>query len=132
MEARREECKTLNEWDSQYQMHAKPVGDVRLDPSFMIPYNCEPVLRRANGQYIMMLGERQIVGITFQWDPSSGKTKSDISSTALVLHDDFGNKYWHRSFNLTGPVVEHNDNGHINGGRSGSYATLSKSSIFLK
>lgn len=117
MEARREECKTLNEWDSQYQMHAKPVGDVRLDPSFMIPYNCEPILRRANGQYIMMLGERQIVGITFQWDPSSGKIKSDISSTALVLHDDFGNKYWHRSFSLTGPVVEHDDNGHINGGQ---------------
>ena len=30
MEKRRKECRTLNEWDSQYQMHAKPVGEVRL------------------------------------------------------------------------------------------------------
>ena len=84
MEERRRECRTLNEWDSQYQMHAKPIGEVRLDPDKMIPYDCEPELKRANGQYIMMLGERQIVGITMRWDPSSGKLKSDISSVALV------------------------------------------------
>jgi len=94
MEERRRECRTINEWDSQYQLHAKPVGNVRLDPDKMIPYDCEPILRRANGKYIMMLGERQIVGITLRWDPSSGKLKSDVSAVALVLHDDFGNKYW--------------------------------------
>ena len=117
MEERRRECRTLNEWDSQYQMHAKPIGDVRLDPDKMIPYDCEPTLRRANGQYIMMLGERQIVGITMRWDPSSGKLKSDISSVALVLHDDFGNKYWHRSVALTGEVVTHDAQGNIIGGQ---------------
>ncbi|MGS0705060.1 phage terminase large subunit [Acinetobacter sp. ANC 3781] len=117
MTSRREECKTLNEWDSQYQMHAKPVGDVRLDPDKMIPYDCEPVLRRANGKYIMMLGDRQIVGLTMRWDPSSGKLKSDISSVALVLHDDFGAKYWHRSIALTGEVVTHDAHGNITGGQ---------------
>ena len=117
MEERRKECRTLNEWDSQYQMHAKPIGDVRLDPDKMIPYDCEPVLKRANGRYIMMLGERQIVGITMRWDPSSGKLKSDISSVALVLHDDFGNKYWHRSVALTGEVVTHDAQGNIIGGQ---------------
>jgi hypothetical protein len=117
MDKRRKECRTLNEWDSQYQMHAKPVGEVRLDPDKMIPYDCEPVLRRANGQYIMMLGDRQIVGITMRWDPSSGKLKSDISSTALVLHDDFGAKYWHRSVALTGDVVTHDAQGNIIGGQ---------------
>ena len=117
MEKRRKECRTLNEWDSQYQMHAKPVGEVRLDPEKMIPYDCEPVLKRANGRYIMMIGDRQIVGITFRWDPSSGKLKSDISSTALVLHDDFGVKYWHRSVALTGEVVIHDAQGNIIGGQ---------------
>lgn len=64
MEFRREECKTLNEWDSQYQMHAKPIGDVRLDPDKILAYDLEPVLRRANGQYLMMLGApyRRYVG----------------------------------------------------------------------
>ncbi len=117
MEERRRECRTINEWDSQYQLHAKPIGDVRLDPDKMIPYDCEPVLKRANGRYIMMLGERQIVGITMRWDPSSGKLKSDISSVALVLHDDFGNKYWHRSVALTGEVVTHDAQGNIIGGQ---------------
>lgn len=117
MEERRRECRTINEWDSQYQLHAKPIGDVRLDPDKMIPYDCEPVLKRANGRYIMMLGERQIVGITMHWDPSSGRTKSDISSAALVLHDDFGNKYWHRSVALIGEVVTHDAHGNIIGGQ---------------
>lgn len=117
MDKRRKECRTLNEWDSQYQMHAKPIGEVRLDPDKMIPYDCEPVLKRANGQYVMMLGERQIVGITMRWDPSSGKLKSDISSVALVLHDDFGNKYWHRSVALTGEVIIPDDHGNIVGGQ---------------
>jgi hypothetical protein len=85
MAKRREKCQTLNEWDSQYQMHAKPIGDVRLDPDKMHAYDCEPVLKRANREFILMLGERRIVGATFRWDPSSGKTKSDKSSTALVF-----------------------------------------------
>ncbi|MEG0828385.1 MAG: hypothetical protein RSG93_08415 [Acinetobacter sp.] len=76
-------------------MHAKPIGDVRLDPYKILAYDCEPMLRRANGQYLMMLGERRIVGMSAKWDPSSGKLKSDISSVALFLHDDLGTKYWH-------------------------------------
>jgi hypothetical protein len=117
MEERRKECRTINEWDSQYQLHAKPTGNVRLDPDKMIPYDCEPVLRRANGKYIMMIGERQIVGMTARWDPSSGKLKSDISSVALVLHDDFGNKYWHRSIALTGEVITVDEQGNVCGGQ---------------
>ena len=118
MEERRRECRTINEWDSQYQLHAKPVGDVRLDPDKMIPYDCEPVLMRANGEYFMMLGERRIVGITARWDPSSGKIKSDISAVAVTLHDDLGNKYWHRSVAIKGEVVTHNENGEIIGGQA--------------
>ncbi|WP_098722457.1 phage terminase large subunit [Acinetobacter baumannii] len=117
MEIRREECKTLNEWDSQYQMHAKPIGDVRLDPDKIIAYNCEPVLKRANRTTMFMIGERQIVGATFRWDPSSGKLKSDISSTALVFHDDIGNKYWHRSIALKGEVIETDADGRVIGGQ---------------
>ncbi|WP_290008133.1 phage terminase large subunit [Acinetobacter pittii] len=117
MEIRREECKTLNEWDSQYQMHAKPIGDVRLDPDKIIAYNCEPVLKRANRTAMFMIGERQIVGATFRWDPSSGKLKSDISSTALVFHDDIGNKYWHRSIALKGEVIETDADGRVIGGQ---------------
>lgn len=117
MEERRKECRTINEWDSQYQLHAKPTGDVRLDPEKLIAYDCEPILRRANGRYIMMLGERQIVGMTCRWDPSSGKLKSDVSAVTLVLHDDLGNKYWHRSIALKGEVIITDDFGEVTGGQ---------------
>ncbi|EPF73778.1 phage terminase large subunit [Acinetobacter rudis] len=117
MEERRKECRTVNEWDSQYQLHAKPVGDIRLDPDKLIPYDVEPIIKRANGQYYMMLGERRIVGITCRWDPASGKKKSDASSVALVLHDDLGNKYWHRSIELTGEVIKTSEDGVIEGGQ---------------
>jgi hypothetical protein len=75
------------------------------------------VLRSANGQYVMMLGERQIVGMSAKWDPSSGKLKSDVSSLALFLHDALGNKYWHRALALTGPDIITDDNGEITGGQ---------------
>lgn len=126
MAKRREKCNTLNEWDSQYQMHAKPIGDVRLDPDKMHAYDCEPVLKRANREFILMLGERRIVGATFRWDPSSGKTKSDKSSTALVFHDDLGNKYWHRSIALTGEVIETDENGHVIGGQAWQLCNIIK------
>lgn len=124
MEQRREECKTLNEWDSQYQMHAKPVGDVRLDPDKMLAYDCEPKLVRANSRYVMMLGNVQIVGMSCKWDPSSGKLKSDVSSVALFLHDAHGNKYWHRSLALIGPDVVTDNNGNITGGQVWQLADL--------
>ncbi|WP_284085103.1 phage terminase large subunit [Acinetobacter haemolyticus] len=117
MQKRRRKCRTINAWDSQYQLHAKPITDVRLDPDKMIPYDCEPVLKRANGQWYMMLGERRIVGMTAQWDPSSGKLKSDISAVTLTLHDDLGNKYWHRSISLKGEVIIPNEQGEIVGGQ---------------
>lgn len=124
MAKRREKCQTLNEWDSQYQMHAKPIGDVRLDPDKIIAYDCEPVLKRANGESIFMIGDRRIVGATFRWDPSSGKTKSDVSSTALVFHDDLGNKYWHRSIALKGDVIETDELGHVVGGQCWQLANI--------
>ncbi|EHU1763532.1 phage terminase large subunit [Acinetobacter baumannii] len=117
MEIRREECKTLNEWDSQYQMHAKPIGDVRLDPDKILAYDCEPYIKRANGELILMLGDRQMVGCSLKWDPSSGKLKSDVSSVALFFHDALGNKYWHRSISLTGPDVITDEGGNIVGGQ---------------
>ena len=117
MQKRRRKCRTLNEWDSQYQLHAKPVGDIRLNPERLVPYDVEPILKRANGEYYMTLGERLIVGMTVRWDPSSGKLKSDTSAVELVLHDDIGNKYWHRSLELTGEVVQHDGQGNIIGGQ---------------
>ncbi len=117
MQKRRRKCRTVNAWDSQYQLHAKPITDVRLDPDKLIPYDCEPVLKLANGQWYMMLGERRIVGMTAQWDPSSGKLKSDVSAVTLTLHDDLGNKYWHRSIALKGEVIVTNDHGEVIGGQ---------------
>lgn len=117
MQERRKECRTLNEWDSQYQLHAKPIGEVRLDPDKLIAYDCEPIIKTANKHMIMMLGDRRIVSASCRVDPSSGKTKSDISAVALILQDEFGVQYWHRSKALKGAISEHDDKGKINGGQ---------------
>jgi hypothetical protein len=117
MAERRKECNTLNEWDSQYQLHAKPIGDVRLNPDYLIPYDCEPVIRRANGETTMWLGNVQIVSGAMRWDPSGGKKSSDISSVSLVFQDQHGNNYWHRAVGLTGPAVETDDSGKPKGGQ---------------
>jgi hypothetical protein len=42
IERRRKETMTLNAWDSQYQLEAKPLGEVRLDPERIKAYDVEP------------------------------------------------------------------------------------------
>ncbi len=108
---RRKETRTLNAWDSQYQLEAKPLSEVRLDPERMPAYDLEPVILRANGETAMRLGHVRIVGMACKWDPSSGKLKSDVSSLSVVLQDEQGRRYWHRAVTLTGSVAETDDRG---------------------
>lgn len=108
---RRRKCRTLNEWDSQYQLHAKPVREVRIDPERITPYEVAAELRYANGGVGMFLGSAQIVGASLRWDPSSGKLKSDVSAAALTLQDAAGRRYLHRVLTLTGDVAVFDDGG---------------------
>lgn len=124
MEDRRKECNTVNEWDSQYQLHAKPVGEIRLDPDRLVPYSEEVTWHKSNGCTTMMLGEKRIVSATLKLDPSSGKVKSDVSAVALVLQDENGKLYWHRSVALTGDVVTTDEKGQFTGGQMYQLADL--------
>lgn len=111
MVLRRKKCKTVNEWDSQYQLHSRPLHEVRLDPKKLRAYAVEPEVKFANKQPAMWLGRVRIVGGSCRWDPSSGKLHSDISSVSLVLQDDRGHRYWHRVLELRGSVADFDDDG---------------------
>ena len=108
---RRKECDAFSYWDSQYQLHAKPVTDIRLDPDKLALYDAEPRIVYANRTASMYLGEVKIVGMACKWDPASGKVGSDDSVLSIVLQDVRGCRYWHRSATLHGPIVEHADDG---------------------
>lgn len=111
MEKRRRETRTVNEWDSQYQLHSKPVSQCRIDPERIIPYDCEPVIRYANKTASMYLGSARLAGMSARWDPSSGKVDSDVSAFAIVLQDEYGRRYIHRTEALTGEVAEFTEDG---------------------
>jgi hypothetical protein len=106
VEMRRKETRTLNGWDSQYQLEAKPVSETRLDPNKMVLYEVEPVVRFANGETLLMLGNVRLVGVKARWDCSLGKINSDASAVAVVFTDDAGRLYWHRAIALTGELEE--------------------------
>ncbi len=106
IERRRRETRTLNEWDSQYHLEAKPITEIRLDPTRIVPYAVEPVLRHANGETCMYLGSKQIIGAAARWDPSSGKLKSDASALAAVFQDADGRRYLHRVSAVRGEIAE--------------------------
>lgn len=106
MVSRRRKCKTLNEWDSQYQLHSKPPQQVRLDPDRMVVYRDEPRFDTANKSLRMWLGSARIVGAAARWDPSSAKPGSDVSALSLVFQDGEGRRYWHRAIRLEGDVAE--------------------------
>lgn len=109
---RRRETRTLNAWDSQYMLEAKPLTEVRLDPQNMREYEVEPIFRRANGDAVMVLGRARITGASCKWDPAGGKLKSDVSSFSVMLFDDMGNRYWHRAIELKGEVAEFDEQDH--------------------
>lgn len=114
---RRRRCRTINEWDSQYQLHAKPLTQVRLDPDKLIVYDEEPQLREVNGVTFLLLGRARIMSATLRMDPASGKVNSDVSALCLVLQDQAGNLYWHRAIALLGEIAEPDDAGVIRGGQ---------------
>lgn len=117
LQKRRRKTRTINEWDSQYQLHSKPVTEVRLDPARIIPYDVHPTIRYANNSAAMFLGATQIVGAIAYWDCSLGKIKSDASAFSLILTDARGQLYWHLAVGLTGEIAEFDERDRINGGQ---------------
>lgn len=111
MLTRRRGCRTINEFDSQYQLHSRPLHETRLDPSKLKAYNVEPRFQVANGELGMWLGKARIVGASCRWDPSGGKLRSDVSALSVILQDDHGRRYWHRAIALTGEVAETSEDG---------------------
>lgn len=107
IEQRRKDTRTLNGWDSQYQLEAKPVTETRLNPDRMLAYDVEPTLRHANGEALLMLGNVRIVGCKARWDCSLGKIQSDASAVSIIYTDEGGRLYWHRSVALTGELEEY-------------------------
>lgn len=102
---RRRRVTSINDWDSQYQMHAKPVSEVRLDPYKLRVYEEEPTIVFANQSAKMMLGAIQIVGASCVWDPSSGKKKSDGSAVTVLLTDAKGHFYWQYCGKVLGEIA---------------------------
>lgn len=119
LQRRRRRTKTVNTFDSQYQLHSKPTSEIRLDPARLPIYAVEPTFTSANKVPQCWLGKARIVGAALRWDPSSGKLRSDASALALVLQDENGVRYWHRLAALTGEVAVFDDRDHktITGGQ---------------
>lgn len=106
---RRKKTRTLNYWDSQYMLEAKPINECRLDPAKIRAYDIEPRLELANRQVRMLLGNVQIVSGRAYWDPSLGKAGGDASAFSVVYDDSLGNYYWHVCEQLTGDFAVFSD-----------------------
>jgi hypothetical protein len=117
IEIRRKGTKTLNAWDSQYGLEAKPISETRLDPAKIRAYTAEPVIRYANDEISMWLGKVHIIGAVAYWDCSLGKVKSDASAFSLLLTDERGQLYWHRAEGLVGELAEFDDSGELKSGQ---------------
>lgn len=114
---RRRACRTINSWDSQYQLRATPVQDTRLDPDRMPVYDEEIRIEWRNRTPVMMLGDVQIAGFVTYWDVSLGKVKSDASALSVVLTDYAGRLYWHRCVELVGDLEIVNARNQLTGGQ---------------
>lgn len=103
---RRRKTRTLNYWDSQYMLEAKPINECRLDPARLKAYDVQPKIELANRHVRMMLGKVQIASGRAYWDTSLGKKNSDASAFSVVYDDTLGNHYWHVCEGLVGEFAE--------------------------
>ena len=106
LEKRRRGTRTINEFDSQYQLHSKPVHEIRLDPSKLVPYDVQPRIEHANKEVQLMLGKVRIVGAAARWDCALGKVNSDSSAFSGVFTDARGQLYWQFAEGLVGDIDE--------------------------
>jgi hypothetical protein len=101
---RRKECKTQNEWDSQYLLKARPLHEIRLDPDKIVPYQDMPVIRKANGQVALYIGGDRMIGCSTYWDVALGKADSDDSVFSAMFTNSKGHLFWQVADALTGEV----------------------------
>lgn len=109
IEGRRQKTRTLNYWDSQYQLKAKPVIECRLDPEKLRPYDSQPVVERVNREVRMLLGKMRIVSAHAYWDCALGKVGGDDSALSVIFEDAGGNYYWHVAQAMTGDAAVFSD-----------------------
>jgi hypothetical protein len=109
IEKRRTKTRTLNYWDSQYMLEAKPLTECRLDPERIKPYTVHPIVERANGEIRMMLGATRIMSARAYWDCSLGKVGGDDSAFSVLLEDIAGNYYWQVAVALMGEAAVFSD-----------------------
>lgn len=101
---RRKECKTENEWDSQYMLKARPLHEIRLDPDKIVPYVDMPVIRKANGQVALYIGGDRMIGCSTYWDVALGKVDSDDSVFSAMFTNSKGHLFWQIAIALMGDV----------------------------
>ena len=114
---RRKSTRTVNEWDSQYQLHSKPITTVRLDPARLMPYAEDIEIEPANGEARMMLMGRRVVGVSAYWDCALGKADADASVFAVVFTDERGHLFWHVADALLGELATFDASDQITGGQ---------------
>ncbi|HBA72195.1 MAG TPA: transcriptional regulator [Geobacter sp.] len=101
---KRNECKTINEWLSQYQLLARSLKDVRLNPERLIEYPGEPEIRQVNGQVTLWINGVQMITVAAHWDCSLGKVHSDANAFSVVFSDMNGYLYWHVAEDVRGEI----------------------------
>lgn len=103
---KRRECRTQNEWDSQYLLKARPIHEIRLNPDRLVVYMGEVDIRAANGEAALSIENNKMVNARACWDCSLGQKDSDASAFAVMFQDNAGHLFWHVLDVLLGDVYE--------------------------
>lgn len=114
---RRRRTRTVNAWDSQYGLAAKPMHMIRLDPDRIRRYSVEPRIERAGGGVRMMLGEIRIASAMTYWDCALGKLDGNDSVLAILLVGENGHLFLHVNEALHGDLEVLDARGKIVGGQ---------------
>jgi hypothetical protein len=106
LERRRRDTRTLNAWDSQYQLEAKPMHAIRLDPAKLVPYDARPrhrIRERRGAHDARQDPHRERVG---PLGLRARRLTGDVSAFGVMLQNEAGTYFWQVSQALTGDIHE--------------------------
>ena len=91
-----------NKFDSQMMLKPVNILEGRLNPDRLCLYEGELAYSESQGQPVLHLGQKRLVGASAWWDPAYGVAgKGDASVVAAVYQDEEGGWWLHRIRYLT-------------------------------
>lgn len=94
---------------SQMMLVPAHTREIRLDPDRLVHYEAPLELREVNGELVLTIAGRRMVGAACWWDPAMGRPGRGDASVVAAMFTDDGGGYWLHGIRYLTVAEDHPD-----------------------